>query len=75
MAPFGFSNKTIKCFCPYLSNRTFHVSLNSYKSCVAKIACGVPQGSIMGPPLFLLYINDMSQAVGCDLFLDADGSG
>ena len=40
----------------------------------AKIECGVPQGSILGPLLFLLYVNDMKQAVDCDLFLYADDS-
>ena len=40
-------------------------------SCIAKINCGVPQGSILGSLLFLLYVKDMKQAVDCDLFLYA----
>ena len=39
---------------------------------MAKCEYGVPQGSILGPLLFLLYVNNMKQAVNCDLFLFAD---
>ena len=44
---------------------------NKYSS-TAKFECGVPQGSILGPLLFLLFVNDMKQAVNCDLFLYAE---
>ena len=50
------------------------VNVQGKYSCIAKIDCGVPQGSISGPLLFLLYVNDMKQAVDCDLFLYADDS-
>ena len=39
------------------------------------MSCGVPLGSVLAPLLFLLYVNDMSQAVHSDLFLYADDSG
>ena len=38
----------------------------------ASVSCSVPQGSILGPLLFLIYVSDMSQAVKCDRFLYAD---
>ena len=39
------------------------------------VICGVSQGSILRPLLFLLYVNDMVQAVNCDLLLYADDAG
>ena len=68
----GFSDHTIKWFQSYLSNRKFTVNLENSFSEVSNISCGVPQGSILGLLLFLIYVNDMSMAVKCNLFLYAD---
>ena len=44
-------------FSSYLENKTQFVSINGYSSDLLFIRCGVPQGSILGPLLFLVYIN------------------
>ena len=68
----GFSEKVILWFESYLSGRTFQVNIDRKFSDPGNFTCGVSQGSILGPLLFLLYVNDMPQAVKCDLFLYAD---
>ena len=53
----GIANNLIKS---YLQNRQQYVVYNNSESNCQMITCGVPQGSILGPLLFLLYINDMA---------------
>ena len=70
----GFSEGCIKCFKSYLSERIFFISIENQNSDYGRISCGVPQGSIQGLLLFLIYVNDMPQAVNSNLFLYADDS-
>ena len=56
----------------YLTSRKQFVSINNQQSCTKSINIGVPQGSILGPLLFLIYINDLSNAVSSCPRLFAD---
>ena len=70
----GFSKSAILWFKSYLQDRSFTVNIGKEYSNHGSLSCGVPQGSILGPLIFLLYVNDMARAVDCDLLLYADGS-
>ena len=61
-------------FGSYLSGRTQCVEVDGVRSSFRDVSCGVPQGSILGPLLFLAYINDMHRSVNCQLALYADDS-
>ena len=59
----GVDQAAIKWFSSYLSGRTQRCSVNGKLSTARTLSCGVPQGSILGPLLFLLYINDLPNSL------------
>ena len=74
LSAIDFSNHTNGWFKSNLSNRLFRVNLGNCYSDPSNITCGVPQGSILEPLLFLIYVNDIPQAFKSNLFLYAGDS-
>jgi retron-type reverse transcriptase len=68
----GISNDWVRI---YLDNRSQFCTHDGIRSNTKHISCGVPQGSILGPLLFLLYVNDLHRATAnLDIILYADDS-
>ena len=70
----GISGNLLSFFGNYLSNRYQRVVLNGLESNWKSLNAGVPQGSVLGPLLFLVYINDLTDNISSDMRLFADDS-
>ena len=71
---YGITNRTLSWIGAFISNRTQTTVVNGVHSSYVEVTSGVPQGSVLGPMLFLVYINDISNAITSQINLFADDS-
>ena len=60
---FGIRGKSLEILKSYLTDRCQYTRVGNAKSSNGKVNCGVPQGSTLGPLLFIMYVNDLPSAV------------
>ena len=68
----GFSGKLLDWLADYLKDRSLKVILNGKSSSIKLINAGVPQGSILGPLLFIIFIDDITMGLSSTSILYAD---
>ena len=72
LSAFGLSDSLVNLFKSYLSNRTQYVVSSGFKSVEYLATSGVPQGSILGPLLFNIFLNDIVEVIDVNCLIYAD---
>ena len=75
LSSLGLDNYLLKWICDYLTGRSQCLAINGTTSANLPVSSGVPQGSVLGPLLFLIYFDDVTHLQlnpGCQLILYAD---
>ena len=69
---YGIKGSALNWFISYLTDRSQVVTINSHLSDSQNINIGVPQGSVLGPLLFIIYVNSLPDSVTCKCIMYAD---
>ena len=73
LSSFNIGGAVWQWFQAYITNRRQYISINGCNSCLLPVESGVPQGSILGPLLFIIYMNDIPNSVSfSNIYLFAD---
>ena len=69
---FGINKSITSWISDFLHNRMQRVIINEERSDWKAVTSGIPQGSVLGPILFVMYVNDMPKKISSDIYLFAD---
>ena len=74
MEGYGIQEKILRWIAKWLEDRKQRVQLNGHKSGWTDIRSGVPQGSVLGPLLFTIFIDEIDEEVLCEISKFADNT-